>query len=53
MCFGSIFWAGLKEVVYSVDILDVESITGYDQGPAPPIQELKKRGLNIVEGVLA
>lgn len=54
MCFGSVMWAKLKEVVYSADTCDVESITDYDEGPAPKLysEELKKRGINVVERVL-
>lgn len=54
MCFGSVMWANLKEIVYSADTCDVESITDYDEGPVPGqySEELRKRGINVVERVL-
>lgn len=35
MCMGNVIWSGLKEVLYSADTHDVQSITGFDEGPVP------------------
>lgn len=35
MCLGNVIWSGLEEVVYSADTEDVQSITGFDEGPVP------------------
>ena len=35
MCLGNVIWSGLKEVAFSADTADVQSITGFDEGPVP------------------
>lgn len=30
MCLGNVIWSGLKEVIYSADTDDVQSIVGFD-----------------------
>jgi len=50
MCLGNVCWSGIKEVVSSAEPEDVESITGFDEGPTPPDynDQLKLRGINLV-----
>ena len=54
MCFGSIPWSGVRSVVVGASGPQVEKITGFDEGPIHPQwqQELRKRGIEIVEDVL-
>ena len=54
MCLGGVIWSGVKEVVYSADTHDVQSIVGFDEGPVPKEykQELVKRGVNVISNVL-
>lgn len=54
MCLGGVIWSGIKEVVYSADTDDVQSIVGFDEGPVPKEynQELLKRGVNVISKVL-
>ena len=54
MCLGNVCWSGIKEVVSSAEPEDVEGITGFDEGPAPPDynDQLKIRGINIVPELL-
>ncbi len=50
MCLGNVCWSGIKEVFSSAEPEDVESITGFDEGPTPSDynEQLKKRGIRIV-----
>ena len=50
MCLGNVCWSGIKEVFSSAEPEDVESITGFDEGPTPPDynNQLEKRGIRIV-----
>lgn len=53
MCFGAVIWSGIKEVVYSADTDDVESLTGFDEGPVPKDYEkqLLLRGIKLISCV--
>lgn len=50
MCLGGVIWSGIKEVIYSADTIDVESLTGFDEGPVPKDydHQLLKRGINVI-----
>ena len=50
MCLGNVCWSGIKEVFSSAEPEDVESITGFDEGPTPSDynEQLKKRVIRIV-----
>ena len=54
MCLGNVCWSGVKEVLSSAEPEDVESITGFDEGPTPPDYnaQLESRGIKIVPGLL-
>ena len=55
MCFGSIPWSGVRSVVVGASGEQIEELTGFDEGPIHPNwqMELKKRGINVIEDVLA
>lgn len=54
MCFGRIFWSGLRELVVCARREDVESITGFDEGPLTADWQgaLRSRGFVVREDVL-
>ena len=54
MCFGSIPWSGVRDVVVAGTGEDVETLTGFDEGPVHPDwkAELEKRGISVTEGLL-
>ena len=54
MCLGNVCWSGVKEVLSSAEPEDVESITGFDEGPTPPDYnaQLESRGIKIVPELL-
>jgi tRNA(Arg) A34 adenosine deaminase TadA len=49
-CFGATVWAGIDTLLIGARSEDVESLTGFDEGPLPAdwVGELNKRGI-IVE----
>ena len=49
MCYGAVFWSGIKSVIYGADKIDVQTITGFDEGPLPEnwTTELGNRGITI------
>jgi tRNA(Arg) A34 adenosine deaminase TadA len=53
MCFGRIFWSGLRGLVVCARREDVESLTGFDEGPLPAQwqQALVTRGFTVREDV--
>jgi tRNA(Arg) A34 adenosine deaminase TadA len=55
MCFGSIPWSGVRSVVIGASGEQIESITGFDEGPIHPNWkiELQNRGIEVIEHVLA
>lgn len=54
MCFGAIMWAGIDTLLIGARREDVESITGFDEGPIPEqwIEELNKRGISVIRDIL-
>ena len=55
MCYGSIPWSGIRSVVIGASGKQVESITGFDEGPVHPQwqSEYKRRGIEVTENVMA
>ena len=55
MCFGSIPWSGVRSVVIAASGEQIESLTGFDEGPIHPAwqAELNARGIEVTEGLLA
>ena len=54
MCYGSLIWSGVKHLVIPGDGPELESLTGFDEGPTPPDWrgELEARGISVTTGVL-
>lgn len=54
MCYGALFWSGVREVYYAATSFDVETHVGFDEGPLPSkwVEEAKKRGIDIAQGPL-
>jgi tRNA(Arg) A34 adenosine deaminase TadA len=53
MCLGAIAWSGVHRVVCGASGADAEAL-GFDEGPKPAdwVGELRRRGIEVVEGVL-
>ncbi|MBZ0293150.1 MAG: nucleoside deaminase [Anaerolineae bacterium] len=54
MCYGAVFWSGIRSLVIAGSGPELETITGFDEGPIHPDwqDELAKRGIDLVEDVL-
>lgn len=54
MCYGAVLWSGVRSLVIAGSGPELESITGFDEGPVHPQwdQELEKRGIELVNNVL-
>ena len=54
MCFGAIPWSGVRSVVVAAPGDQIESLTGFDEGPVHPNwqHELRRRGIEVVEDIL-
>lgn len=55
MCMGSVLWSGVRSLVVAGSGPELETLTGFDEGPVHPRwrEELEKRGIQVVDGVLA
>lgn len=53
MCMGALAWSGVRRLVCAATGSDAEAI-GFDEGPKPAdwAGELRRRGIEVVEGVL-
>lgn len=47
LCVGAVLWSGLKRVLYAADRNSVEA-TGFDEGPQTLLEDLEKRGVQLV-----
>jgi len=54
MCFGALPWSGIRSLVVGATGEQIESITGFDEGPIHPKwkDELIQRGIEVIEDVL-
>lgn len=54
MCCGAIVWSGVEHLVTGASGSDVESLTGFDEGPIHPDwqEQLRRRGIAVTEAVL-
>ncbi|MDQ3293905.1 MAG: nucleoside deaminase [Actinomycetota bacterium] len=54
MCFGSVLWSGVVDLVIAGDGPELEELTGFDEGPIHPDWrgQLAARGIALTEGVL-
>lgn len=55
MCYGAILWSGIRSIVIGASGPQIESITGFDEGPLPPNwqDEYRRRNIEVVEDLLA
>lgn len=53
-CYGAIMWAGIDELLIGARSEDVESLTGFDEGPLPIdwAGELQRRGILVRRDLL-
>ena len=54
MCYGALGWSGISRLLVGARREDVESITGFDEGPLPDDWRggLERRGIAVVRDVL-
>jgi tRNA(Arg) A34 adenosine deaminase TadA len=54
MCLGAICWSGVRSVVIAGSGAEMESLTGFDEGPIHPAwaDELRRRGISVRDGLL-
>ena len=54
MCFGALLWAGIDELLIGATGEDVESLSGFDEGPLPAdwVGELSRRGISVQQGLM-
>ena len=54
MCLGALIWSGVGALDFSVEGVDVERLTGFDEGPVPSNwrEQLQSRGIEVATGRL-
>lgn len=54
MCYGAVIWSGVRALAIAGSGPELETITGFDEGPMPVnwAQELEQRGIDVIDGVL-
>jgi tRNA(Arg) A34 adenosine deaminase TadA len=54
MCYGATIWSGIRSMAIAGSGPELESITGFDEGPIHPQwdKELEKRGIEVIDKVL-
>ena len=54
MCCGAICWSGVRGVVIAGSGPEMETLTGFDEGPIHPTwpDELRRRGITVADGLL-
>jgi tRNA(Arg) A34 adenosine deaminase TadA len=54
MCYGALVWSGVRSLVIAGSGPELETITGFDEGPIHPDwqTELQKRGITVVDNIL-
>ena len=54
MCYGALGWSGISRLLIGARREDVESITGFDEGPLPDdwVGGLERRGIAVVRDLL-
>lgn len=54
MCYGAAIWSGVSSLLVGARSSDVQSITGFDEGPIPEnwADELEKRGIRVMRDLL-
>ena len=53
MCYGAVIWSGVQTLITAGDSHELETITGFDEGPVPDnwIEELNKRGIDVINNI--
>ena len=51
MCFGALPWSGIRSLLIAGSGPEIETITGFDEGPIHPDwrRELETRGIRVAE----
>ncbi len=54
MCYGATLWSGIRSLAIAGSGPELESITGFDEGPIHPDwdKELEKRGVELINNVM-
>jgi tRNA(Arg) A34 adenosine deaminase TadA len=54
MCYGAVIWSGVQSLLIAGSSHELESITGFDEGPFGDewLNELNKRGISVIDGIL-
>jgi len=54
MCYGALVWSGVRALAIAGSGPELETLTGFDEGPIHPDWEaaLDARGIEVVDGVL-
>lgn len=54
MCYGAVIWSGIRSLVIAGSGPELETITGFDEGPIHPHwkEELERRGIEVVDNLL-
>ncbi len=54
MCYGATIWSGIRSLAIAGAGPELESITGFDEGPLPKQwrEELESRGIEVIDNVL-
>ena len=54
MCYGAVPWSGVRRLIIAGDGPELETLTGFDEGPVHPnwAAELERRGIAVVSDIL-
>lgn len=54
MCYGAVIWSGVQSLLIAGSSHELESITGFDEGPFGDewLNELEKRSISVIDGIL-
>lgn len=54
MCYGAVHWSGIRSLAIAGSSAELETITGFDEGPIHPEwdKELAKNGIEVINNVL-
>lgn len=54
MCYGALLWSGLRRLLIAGDGPELETLTGFDEGPMRSdwADQLRRRGITVTQDVL-
>jgi tRNA(Arg) A34 adenosine deaminase TadA len=54
MCYGAVIWSGVRSLAIAGSGPELETITGFDEGPMPLEWDakLRARGIEVIDGVM-